>query len=249
MFCAYGQIPLPEKAYVNETLSPATTLLYSQSAQGSMNMRCTATAIDQDDTTYTFVTAAHCGCVDNYERNVVSPAKTFFFISPDAAGDKIYLKATPKACGYRTKGDDFFLLTTNKSFKFPVIPLGKDPKLLDEIINVGGPLGMGKQVFLGSISSPSVDRPIADDDIQWTNAVLIQEFGVAGGSSGSAVVCVDQQAICAFVVGSVGGTTMVAMPVSRLIDFRSQLSAGKYKWYQPDPDTPSRSAARDSDDK
>ena len=108
---------------------------------------------------------------------------------------------------------------------------------------------MGKQVFLGSISSPSVDRPIADDDIQWTNAVLIQEFGVAGGSSGSAVVCVDQQAICAFVVGSVGGTTMVAMPVSRLIYFRSQLSAGKYKWYQPDPDTPSRSAARDSDDK
>jgi hypothetical protein len=40
---------------------------------------------------------------------------------------------------------------------------------------------------------------------------------------------------------------MVAMPVSRLLQFRSQLSAGKYKWYQADPDAPSR--APDSDDK
>jgi S1-C subfamily serine protease len=207
-----------------------------------MEMRCTATAIDQDKTTYTFVTAAHCGCVDNPSRNVVTAEKTFFFISPDVIGDKIYLKATPKGCGYRTKGDDFLLLTVDKSFKFPVIPLGKDPKLLDEIINVGGPLGMGKQVFLGSVSSPSVDRPITDGDIQWTNAVLLQEFGVNGGSSGSSAVCIDQHAICAFVVGSVAETTTVAMPVSRLLKFREQLAAGKYRWYQADPDAPAARA-------
>jgi hypothetical protein len=237
-FSASAQLPLAEKTYVNSTLSPATALLYSQSAAGSMDMRCTATAIDQDDTSYTFVTAAHCGCTDSPERNRVTPQKTFFFISPDIVGDKIYLKATPKGCGYRTKGDDFFLLTVDKSFKFPVIPLGKDPKLLDEIINVGGPLGMGKQVFLGSVSSPSVDRPIADGEIQWTNAVLLQEFGVAPGSSGSSVVCIDQHAICAFVVGSVAESTMVAMPVSRFLKFREQLVGGKYKWYQADPDAP-----------
>src|ERR1035441_9577811 len=151
---ASAQLTTAEKSYVNTTLSPATTLLYAQSAQGSMEIRCTATAIAQNETTYTFVTAAHCGCTDNPDKNTVSPQKAFFFISPDAAGDKIYLKATPKGCGYRTKGDDFFLLTVNKSFKFPVIPLGKDPALLDAVINVGSPLGIGKQVFLGSVSSP-----------------------------------------------------------------------------------------------
>ena len=242
-----AQLPQAEKAYVNQTLWPATTLLYAQSAQGSMAMRCTATAVDEDATSYTFATAAHCGCVDDPEKRTVSPDKTFFFISPDVAGDKIYLKATPAGCGYRTKGDDFFLLTVDKSFKFPVIPLGKDPDLLDEVINVGGPLGTGKQVFLGSVSSTSVDRPVVYDDIQWTNAILLQEFGINGGSSGSSVVCINQHAICAFVVGVLGQTTMVALPVSRLIKFRELLAAGNYKWYQADPDAtpiPADRAAR-----
>ena|ERR1017187_1808571 len=91
-----AQLPLAEKAYVNQSLWPATALLYSQSAQGSMEMRCTATAISEDSKRYTMVTAAHCGCIDSEEKKSVSPDKTFFFISPDAPGNKIYLKAEPK---------------------------------------------------------------------------------------------------------------------------------------------------------
>lgn len=234
----FGQLPQAEKTYVDTALWPATALLYAQNAQGSMDMRCTATSIAEDATTYTFVTAAHCGCMDDPERKTVMAEKTFFFISPDVPGDKIYLRATPKACGYRTKGDDFFLLTVGKSFKFPIVPLGKDPALLDDIINVAAPLGIGKEAFLGSVSSPSLDRPVVNDDIQWTGAVLLQEFGVNGGSSGSAVICVNQHAICAFVVGSIAQTSMIAMPVSRLLKFQAELAAGNYKWYQSDPDAP-----------
>ncbi len=244
----FGQLSNADKLYVNKVLWPATTLLYAQTAQGTMEMKCTATAIDEDKTTYTFVTAAHCGCIDDSEKKTVTPEKTFFFISPDIPGDKVYLKAIPKGCGYRTKGDDFFLLTVDKTFSFPIIPLGEDPNLLDEVINVGGPLGIGKQVFLGSVSSTSVDRPIVDDAIQWTGTILLQEFGINGGSSGSSVICLNQHAICAFIVGTVAQTSMIAMPVSRLIKFRKLLKDGKYKWYQSDPDAPLPAATQGEKD-
>jgi hypothetical protein len=233
-------VPEIEKGYVNTKLYPATALLYSQTAEGSMDMRCTATAVEETDSTFTFVTASHCGCSEDSVKNIVTVEKTFFFISPDIPGNKIYLKATPIGCGFRHRGDDFFLLTTDKTIHFPIIPLGKDPKRMDSIINVGGPLGLGKQIFVGMVTNPSVDRPIVDGDINWTNAVLLQLFGVNGGSSGSSVVCEDQHAICSFVVGSVAETTMVAMPVSRLIKFREDLAAGKYKWYVANPDEPAK---------
>jgi hypothetical protein len=229
-----------EKDYVNNVLYPATALLYTQTSEGSMDMRCTATAIQETEKGYTFVSASHCGCVEDTVKNLVTPEKTFFFISPDLVGNKIYLRATPVGCGFRHRGDDFFLLSVDKTIKFPIVPLGKDPKLLDSFINVAGPVGLNKQVFLGSVSAPKVDRAIVEDDINWTEAVLLQVFGVNGGSSGSSVVCIDQHAICAFVVGTVSNTNTIAMPVSRLIKFKSDLEAGKYRWYNPNPDAPAK---------
>ena len=237
-----SQLPPATKDYINTSVRPAVATLYSQDENGTMKMRCTATAIEEDATSYTFVTAAHCGCEDNAELKSTSAEKTFFFIQPELAGNKVYLKAKPQACGYRTKGDDYFLLTIDKTIKFPILPLGKDPKAMDEFVNVAGPLGVGLQVFTGSVSSEVLDRPVTvpmdGGDIQWTGAILLQIFGVNGGSSGSAVLCLDQKAVCAFVVGSMGSTSIVAMPVSRLIQFRSLLAAGKYPWYKPDPDAP-----------
>jgi hypothetical protein len=229
-----------EKDYVNNTLYPATALLYVQNSEGSMDMRCTSTAIAEDDKSYTFVSASHCGCVEDTVKNLVTPEKTFFFIAPDSSKDKIYLRATVVGCGFRHRGDDFLLLTIGKTVHFPIVPLGKDPKLLDAFINIGGPLGLGRQVFLGSVSAPKVDRPIIEGDINWEGAVLIQEFGVNGGSSGSSVICLDQHAVCACIVGSVGETTIIGMPVSRLIKFKADLEAGKYRWYNSNPDLPAK---------
>jgi len=68
-------------------------------------------------------------------------------------------------------------------------------------------------------------------DINWQNAVLLQLPGTNGGSSGSAIVCVEQKAICSFLVGTISDTEIVAIPVSRLLKFRDNVRAGKYKYW------------------
>ena len=227
-----------DSKFIVGTLYPATALLYSQESDGGMKMRCTATAIEKKDAGYVFVTAAHCGCEDNTEEKTVSPEKTFFYITFDDPKEKKFNKAEVTGCGYRHRGDDFMLLQAAGTDKSTIIPLGTDPHVLDQVANVASPLGLGKQVFLGSISSSVLDRPVVDGDINWTGVVLLQMFGVNGGSSGSSVVCLDQKAICAFVVGAVGGTSMTAMPVSRLKKLQAGIADGTYKYWVKDPDSP-----------
>lgn len=222
--------------FVKNTLYKATVLLYAQDESGTMKMRCTATAIEKTDEGYVFATAAHCGCVDDTDSRTVSADKAFFFITPDAVGEKVFLEAKPLACGYRHAGDDVFLLSVKTATQFATVDLGEDPKLMDAVVNVASPLGIGKQVFLGTVSAASLDRPVIDDDINWTGASLLQLFGTDGGSSGSAVVCLDQQKICAFVVGSIDKTSIIAMPVSRLINLRRRVADGTYKHWVADPD-------------
>jgi S1-C subfamily serine protease len=239
-------LALPVKAqtpqdaeYVNHVFYPATALLYAEDKAGGMRMRCTATAIEKTKGGYVFVTAAHCGAIDDEAHKTVSPEKTFFYITADEQDDKEFMKADPVGAGYRHRGDDFMLFEVKTDKVFPVVALGNDPIVLGSIANVASPLGLGKQVFLGSVSKAKLDRPLVEDDINWTNAVMLQLFGTDGGSSGSAVVCLDQKAICAFVVGSVDKTTMIAMPVSRLKMVIAGLKDGSYKYWQKDPDSKS----------
>lgn len=231
--------------YVNQTFYPATALLYSQDSQGGMSMRCTATAISKEGDEYTFVTAAHCGAEDSEDSKTVSPEKTFFYITPDQKDDKTFLKADPVGAGYRHRGDDFMLFKVKTDHAFPVVELGHDPKALESVVNIASPLGLGKQVFLGIVSNSVLDRSIADGDINWTNAIALQLFGTDGGSSGSAVVCLDQRAVCAFVVGSIDKTTIIAMPVSRLITMMKGLADGSYKYWQKDPDAKPKASSEE----
>lgn len=203
-----------------------------------MKMRCTATAIEKNPDGYVFVTAAHCGCEDNVDKKTVSPERTFFYITADDAKEKKFDKAEVVGCGYRHRGDDFMLLEVATGGTYTAVPLGNDPNVLDAVANVASPLGLGKQVFMGTISSAVLDRPTVQDDINWTGVVLLQMFGVNGGSSGSSLVCLDQRAICAFVVGSIGSTTMTAMPVSRLKKLQAGIADGSYKYWVKDADAP-----------
>lgn len=241
---AVAQITQTQRDYVEHTLYPATTILYGQDAQGGLNMRCTATAIDLSNHVYTFVTASHCGCNDDKDHDVAVADKTEFFISPDDAGNKIYLKAKVLGCGYRSRGDDYLMLTTDDSVKFPVIPLGHDPELLEQIVNVGSPDGLGKQVYFGDVSSAILDRPAIeeedDGDINWEHAILLQMSGITGGSSGSALVSLNQSAICGFIVGTIDHVVPVAVPVSRFIKFRDEITSGTYEWYKADGDQPAK---------
>lgn len=223
--------------YIKDTLYPAVGLLYSQDAEGGMHMRCTVTAIGDKDGATEFLTAAHCGCVDTAEKKQTSPEKgVVFYITSDDPEDKIFDKATVTGCGYRTKGDDFMFLSAKSKKPFPVVKLGHDPELLDQVVNVASPLGLGKQAFVDSVASPKLERPLVEGDINWTGIVTLQMFGVNGGSSGSAVICLDQQAICATVVGSIAGTTMTAMPVSRLKAVQQGIADKTYKYWVADPD-------------
>lgn len=209
-----AQISSSLKAYISSTVVPAVGILYTQAADGTFEMRCTATAIASDKDTYTFLTAAHCGCSDNDLDS--STDQTFYYITPDTPGSKIFIRAEIFGCGTQALGHDYFLLTTDKSVKFTTLPLGVDPSLMDSIINVSSPGGFGKQVLFGTVTNTKVDRSIISPDVNWTGAILLQLPGITYGSSGSVIVCVEQKAICGILVGSLNKTTIVAIPISNL---------------------------------
>jgi S1-C subfamily serine protease len=232
---ALDKPPVQSQAeFIDQVLYPATVLLYEQDEQGGMNMLCTATAIEKIDKGYYFATASHCAAEEDESKKEVRAIKTFFFITPDESGTKNFIKAEVVVCGYRHRGDDFCIFKVLTDKVFPVIGLGVDEVLHggQDIFNVASPLGLGKQVFKGVVSSPKLDRPIVVEDINWTNTMLVQLFGTNGGSSGSAIICANQRAICGFLVGTINGTEVVAVPVSRFKAFRDLVNAKKYKWFK-----------------
>lgn len=228
------QPEVTEHDFIEQVLYPATGILYDQSDDGRMKMRCTVTAIEKTEKGYRFVTAAHCVASDDEDHKRVVVDKTFFFITLDAPGSKEFIRAEVVVAGYQHRGDDFSLLDIETTAKIPVVRLGDDVVLHDShpVINVAAPQGLGKQVFKGAVSSPKVDRPVVANDINWTNAMLLQMPGTNGGSSGSTVVSLEQRAICGFLVGTIGGTSTVAIPVSRFKKFYEQFKDKKYKWYE-----------------
>lgn len=227
-----------DQKFIDDVFYPATVLLFSQNEDGGMKMLCTATAIEKTEKGYVFVTAAHCASKDNDETEKAYAEKTSFFISADEHHTKTFIQANVLSCGYQSRGDDFCLFSVESSEKFPVVRLGEDStsRSGDQIVNIASPMGLGKQVFYGRVTMPRLDRTLRQGEINWTNAVLVQLPGTNGGSSGSAVVCLDQQAICGFLVGIYGDTTQVAIPVSRFKKFRDEVNSHTYKYFETDPD-------------
>lgn len=232
-----------------ERVKASVAILYSQDSSGGLNMHCTVTAVEQltkesvvDDkktkviTGYHFITAAHCIGPDDTSKERAADTKTTpFFITYDQTAVKTFHAAHPVFVGYQSRGEDFAMFRVNTSEDWATTPLGDEKKASDgdEIINVSAPLGLGKQVLVGSISSVFLDRPLIQGDINWTGTITLSLPGVNGGSSGSAIVSEEQKAIVGFLVGTVGGETIVAIPVSRFISVRKAVEAGKYRWYSP----------------
>jgi hypothetical protein len=231
--------PISDDSFVQTTLYPAVALLYEQDGNGGMHVLCTATAIEKHDLDYTFVSAAHCAVMDDTEKHKAKANSTEFFITSDESDTKSFLQADLMAAGYRTDGDDFSLFKVHSTKAFPIVPIGVDSTNLagEQVVDVASPLGLGKQTFYGRISSPRVDRAIKEEDINWTHAMLLQLPGTDGGSSGSAIVCLSQQAICGFLVGTENKSEIFAIPASRFKRFWDEVKAGKYKKFEkPDAD-------------
>ena len=222
-----------------EKAKNATALLYSQDASGSMRMHCTATAFEKTKTGYQFVSAAHCiGSDDTQKERVAEYRRIPFYITFDETDLKTFYAAKVVAVGYQHRGDDFAIFELSTDEQWPTIPIGDERKEEEgnAVLNIASPLGLGRQVFHGNISKLELDRPIVQGDINWKGSVLLQMPGTDGGSSGSAIISEEQEAIVAFLVGTIGGSTITAIPASRFTEFRQRISEGKYKWVVKDED-------------
>lgn len=225
-----------DSAYIARAKN-ATALLYSQDASGGMNMHCTATIFEKAKKGYRFVSAAHCvGNDDTSRERSASPDHLPFFITFDeTAAPKVFYPAKVTLVGYQHRGEDFAVFEVETTQDWPVVPLGDEKK---EVVpapfwNVASPLGLGRQVLEGVISNLDLDRPIFFNDINWAHSLVLQMSGVNGGSSGSSLIAKDQRAIVGFLVGSIGDSTITAIPVSRFKLVLAAQAKGKYHWYQP----------------
>lgn len=223
----------------------SVVLLYGQTPDGGMQMLCTATAYkdvkrDGKDKTR-FVSAAHCVSGDTDEEQ----KRQKYFISADSFGTKTFISATLVEAGDKKKGDDFSIFEVDGT-QFPVVTLGDSSKvsIAEPVLDVSAPLGLGKLYFEGYVSNTKMDRPpINAGEVQWTD-VMIVSIGGGPGSSGSAVVSLEQRAVVGFLVGEFGSGAsavgFIVMPVNKFKAFEASVDAGTYK------KTPSKRAEAES---
>ena len=230
------KVTAPEKELI-PTVEGAVALLYTEDLSGGMRMTCTATAYEKTAKGYRFVSASHCvsGATDAEQK------QEKFFLTSDGINEKNFIPAKLIQAGDKNIGDDFSIYEVETDQKFNVIPLGDSSKLEagDAMIDVAAPMGLGKQLFVGYVSLPKLDRPPVDaGEVKWTDLMLIQ-IGGGPGSSGSAIISVDQRAIVGFLVG--GGQADIGklcVPVSKFKAFLIKVEAGKYVETAPPAQNP-----------
>jgi hypothetical protein len=205
----------------------SVVLLYSEDATGGMHFHCTATAYRKTDKGYRFVSAAHCVMGDKS----VDQKEQKFFVSNDAA-TKSFIPVKLIEAGDKNRGDDFSIWEAETKDNFVVTPLGDNEKILmgSEVIDIAVPMGLGKQYFVGYVSNPKVDRPPLDAGVVKWHDIMLVMIGSGPGSSGSAIVSVDQKAIVGFLVGGMEGNIgAIVVSVNNFKIFEGLVDAGKYR--------------------
>jgi hypothetical protein len=228
--------PAAAKSLV-EKVKDATAMLYSQTPDGGMRMRCTTTVFEaherDDKKGYLLATAAHCVAVDDLVNSKVKISGASFFISFDEASKKIFHPVHIEAAGFQSRGDDFAVLHAYTDEEWDILELGDVSSLepMDEVLNVSAPAGLGLQVLKGHISLVSINRPVQTWGLNWQSAMLVN-LSSGPGASGSAVVSVKQKKIIGFVVGGIGGNpTTVVLTVNRFALFVQAARIGRYAWF------------------
>lgn len=226
MFCFSATAQTKSKPIVTHVYD-SVALLYTQDESGDMKMTCTATAFATIPKGYRFVSAAHC--VPGTEDKLQKLQK--FYISADSKGQKNYFVARLVQAGDKKLGDDFSIFEVETADHFDTVTLGDESilRIGDRVINVAGALGFGKEYFEGYVSEVQLDRPpLNGGEVTWTNVTLVQ-IGGAPGSSGSAIVSLDQNAIVGFLVGASNDDVgKICVPVSKFKVFLAAVNAGKY---------------------
>lgn len=206
--------------YLMKVVYPATTMLYSQDSDGGMTFRCTATAIELHSSkhegldNYRLLSASHC----------LSPVPghdgpRWLFVGHDKLDRREFFKAIVVARGNEV--DDFLLLDVDLP-NVPIVSLGTNPTHLDtEVSMIGATAGVGKLVLHGHVALLDLERQIAGDGI-WDDDTVMIIPGAGHGASGSAVICVKQNAICAIYVGQYGDLQLT-IPISRFKSWYKEL--------------------------
>jgi hypothetical protein len=240
----FAQAPPPPVAFntfLQETAYPSVYTLYIQQGDGGKKMVCTTTAFESKPIAkkmnrIRFLTAGHCVNKRKDPLQILfgggnsSVKHTYFIAQDDESREKTYFRVELVGSGGLEDGEDFAVFEAETLKTITTIPLGLDPpdSIDQPVINIANPMGLGTQVFRGNISRVFYDRHEGPSGSDWHGNMLIQVFGVNGGSSGSAVLCEKQRAICGIVVGTIGQTTAVAVPISRFKSWYVDLSMPKF---------------------
>ena len=185
---------LPAPALTEPVLWDSSYLLFTHDGQKFQPI-CTTFPIDQDgDVTY-FATASHCL---DYKVFAIAPSQGYRLI--------------PATVEVDSRAFDVAVLSIIVNPRLvKVLPLGEDPAPGDAVQSVIFPRGQFRRLVAGTVASP-VDRssPHLTFDIHLSAPVL--------GASGSAIFCVDQQAVCGIMSGYqvILPSLSVAVPVSHL---------------------------------
>ena len=222
---------------LSERVRDATAILYSQTPDGGMRMHCTATVFEAHERDgrkgYLLATAAHCVAVDDLITSKVRQSGASFFITFDKGPNQVFHPLHIEGAGFQSRGDDFAVLHAFTDEEWEVLELGDASTLepMDEVLNVSAPAGLGLQVMKGEITLARLNRPVKTRGLNWEFAMLMN-LGSGPGSSGSAVVSVDQEKIIGFVVGSISGNpTTVVLTVNRFAIFMFAARTGTYGWW------------------
>lgn len=198
-------------------------------------MHCTMTAFEKTVKGYLFVSAAHCVGDDNVTKERSATSKNTFYMTFDepSAITKKFHPAKVVWVGYQSRGEDLAVFEVETKEDWQTISLGDEKTLQDgaPFVNIASPLGLGLQTFHGIISKLFLDRPVTQGTINWRGTMVLQQAGVNGGSSGSAIISTEQKAIVGFLVGTIDGGTIIAMPVSRFKAVDKAVKEKKYKYW------------------
>ena len=238
----------------------ATAILYGQTGEGAMEMHCTSTAYAKIPGGYLFVTASHCvssqtgqsgevsrltltcplgGSSSECTQQILSPTEEKISLNPeteyitfDDSKDKEFLRAEVVVAGLQRIGDDFAVLRVKTDKEIATIPLGDELKetMGSPVINFASPQGLGRQLMVGYISMPRLDRPVKEGAINWQDSVVLQ-IPAGPGSSGSSILSLKQRAIIGFLVGTVANNNVIAIPASKFKAFSTRVNAKDYKYF------------------
>lgn len=183
-------------------------LLYQKNASGDMKFSCTATSIGN-------------------EQHKLILRQVTFYLTADSDENPSYVKADVEYFGDEDAGFDFAMLTSK--LEAPAVKIGDERKCVpgEDVFNISGAAGFGRQFFKGYVSTISLDRPLVDLEhhINWRGFIGLILHS-AGGASGSAVFNRSGELI-GTITGTWNGTFTVACPASRISDFMKKGEAKK----------------------